>query len=117
MKSILRSFIILSFLSWAIPPINVSSFFTLIVSAILLAVLLHVVKPVLKILFIPITIVTLGLFSLILNAGLLWLLTYIVPGFSIFAMTVFGLDLSYFWTLVVLSAVITFLDSFLKKFI
>ncbi len=115
MKAILRALIILGFFAWALPPVTISSVFTLIVSAILLALLFHLVRPVLNVLFIPINIVTLGLFSLVINAGLLWLLTYVVPGFSILPMTILGIDLSYFWTLVVLSAGIQMSDSLLKK--
>ena len=41
------------------------------------------VKPVLGILTIPINIVTLGIFGLVLNALLFWLVGFIVPGFDV----------------------------------
>lgn len=47
-------------------------------------VLLHtVIKPVLKILTLPITILTLGLFSLILNGLFFWFVSGVVPGFQV----------------------------------
>ncbi|HWP61114.1 MAG TPA: phage holin family protein [Candidatus Paceibacterota bacterium] len=42
-----------------------------------------VIKPVLQILALPITILTFGIFSLILNALLFWLAAAIVPGFTV----------------------------------
>jgi putative membrane protein len=41
------------------------------------------VKPVMVILTLPLTIVTLGLFLLVLNAVCLWLVTVIVPGVEV----------------------------------
>ena len=42
-----------------------------------------VIKPVLKILTLPITIITFGLFSFVLNALLFWLMALVVPGFAV----------------------------------
>jgi putative membrane protein len=42
-----------------------------------------VIRPVLKILTLPITIITFGLFSFVLNALLFWAMTFIVPGFTV----------------------------------
>lgn len=57
------------------------------VGAIVLAVVLGVInifiRPVLRLLTLPITILTLGLFSLVLNALLILLAAAIVPGFSV----------------------------------
>jgi len=41
------------------------------------------VKPVLKIVTLPLTLVTLGLFLFVLNAFCLWLTSAIVPGFDV----------------------------------
>src|SRR5215204_2580803 len=41
------------------------------------------VKPIVKIFALPITIMTLGLFSLVINLFILWLATMIVPEFAI----------------------------------
>jgi len=58
-----------------------------LVGAIVLAVVLGIinlfVKPVLRLLTLPLTIITLGLFSLVLNALLILLADLIVPGFTV----------------------------------
>jgi putative membrane protein len=62
----------------------------LIVAAILLGIVNAIVRPLAFILTLPITVVTLGLFLLVLNAGMVALVAWIVPGFTI----------SGFWTAV-----------------
>lgn len=41
------------------------------------------IKPILQVLALPITILTFGIFALVLNALLFWLVAAIVPGFAI----------------------------------
>jgi putative membrane protein len=60
---------------------TVSSFGTAIVVAIVLGLLNISVKPVLKLLSLPITIVTLGLFLLVINVIIIWMVDALVPGF------------------------------------
>ncbi len=52
-------------------------------AAVVMGVVNAVIRPVVKILALPITILTLGLFSLVLNALLLYLVAWIVPGLEI----------------------------------
>ncbi len=58
-----------------------------IVGALVLAVVLAIInifiKPVIFVLTLPITIVTIGLFSLVINALMILLADYIVPGFAV----------------------------------
>ena len=54
-----------------------------IVAALVIGILNAVVGPILKILTFPITIVTLGLFLLVINAVLFGLSAWIVPGFNV----------------------------------
>src|SRR5579863_6823637 len=56
---------------------------TILLVALVWSVITMVIKPVLSILTLPITIVTFGIFSLILNALLFWAMSLIVPGFII----------------------------------
>lgn len=56
---------------------------TLVLAALLLGVCNAVVKPVLVILTLPITVLTLGLFLLVVNAAMLALVAALLPGFSI----------------------------------
>ncbi len=55
----------------------------LIITAILLGVINAVVRPLALILTLPITIVTLGLFLLVINAGMLALTAWMLPGFHV----------------------------------
>ncbi|HYC09737.1 MAG TPA: phage holin family protein [Steroidobacteraceae bacterium] len=56
---------------------------TLILAAILLGVVNAIVRPIAFILTLPITILTLGLFLLVLNAAMVALVAWIVPGFHV----------------------------------
>jgi putative membrane protein len=59
------------------------SWMTILIVAVVWSVIVTVIKPVLSILTLPITLITFGLFSLIVNALLFWLMAAIVPGFMV----------------------------------
>lgn len=69
--------------AYIIPGIAVGSFLSAIILAIVLALLNAFVKPILILLTLPINILTLGLFSLVINLIILYLAAAIVPGFRI----------------------------------
>jgi putative membrane protein len=52
-------------------------------AAFVLGLVNAVVRPLFVILTFPVTVVTLGLFLLVINGLLLWLVTAIVPGFHV----------------------------------
>ncbi len=54
-----------------------------LIAAVVLGALNLLVRPILLILTLPITVVTLGLFSLVINALLIMLAAVLVPGFSV----------------------------------
>ena len=56
---------------------------TILIIALVWSVIMMVIKPVLAILTLPITIITLGVFSFVLNALLFWAMTLLVPGFIV----------------------------------
>lgn len=56
---------------------------SILLVAIAWSVITMVIRPVLSILTLPITVITFGLFSLILNALLFWAMEFVVPGFSV----------------------------------
>jgi putative membrane protein len=56
---------------------------TLILAALLLGVVNAIVRPIVFILTLPLTIVTLGLFLLVLNAGMVALVAWMLPGFRL----------------------------------
>lgn len=56
---------------------------TLLLAGALLGVVNALVRPVAVVLTFPITLVTLGLFLLVVNAGMLSLVAWVLPGFSV----------------------------------
>ena len=56
---------------------------TILLVAVVWSVITIVIRPVLRLLTFPITILTFGLFSFVLNALLFYAVTYIVPGFIV----------------------------------
>lgn len=69
--------------AYLLPGITVASFGSALIAALVLGLLNSLVKPVLVILTLPITIVTLGLFLLVLNALLFWFAGSILKGFQV----------------------------------
>jgi putative membrane protein len=63
--------------------ITVSTATTLIFAALLLGVVNAIVRPVVVLLTLPVTLITLGLFLLVVNAAMLGLVAAFLPGFSI----------------------------------
>lgn len=86
MHSFLRHWIILALClgatSWILPGVHVDSALSLALAAVVLGFLNAVVKPVVVLLTLPLTVLTLGIFYLILN-GLFFLLLQVVPGFEV----------------------------------
>jgi putative membrane protein len=66
-----------------IPGVVVASTTTAIIVAIVLGILNTFLKPILQILALPITIMTLGLFYFVVNVFIIYLATYLVDGFAI----------------------------------
>jgi putative membrane protein len=78
-----------------------------IIAALVIGVLNAVVGPILKILTFPITIVTLGLFLLVINAFLFWIASAVVPGFSV----------NGFWAVVIGSILYSILTTLIARFV
>ena len=63
--------------------IQVSSFFTALIVALVLGLVNAIIRPVLVLLTLPVTILTLGLFILVINALLFWFVASFVEGFTV----------------------------------
>ena len=86
MKLILRillSAVAVVILSKVLPNVSVDSYTTAIIVAIVLSLLNFIVKPILVILTLPVTIVTLGLFLLVINAIIILLASNFITGFTV----------------------------------
>jgi putative membrane protein len=66
-----------------VPGIQAHSATTVVVAALVLGLVNAIVRPVLLVLTLPLTLVTLGLFLFVLNALCLWLTSAVVPGFEV----------------------------------
>jgi putative membrane protein len=91
------SAIVIFVLSTIVPGVHVVDFTAALAAALVLGIINAFLKPVLIILTLPINILTLGLFTLILNAILIMVAGKIVSGFVIdgfFAAFIFGIVLS-----------------------
>lgn len=69
--------------SYVLPGIEVAGFWPALIAALLLGLINAFVRPVLVLLTLPLTVITLGLFLLVLNALLLYLVAALVTGFVI----------------------------------
>ena len=69
--------------AYLLPGIAVKSFFVALVVAVVLGFFNTVIRPILVVLTLPVTILTLGLFILFINAFLVLLAGAFVPGFSV----------------------------------
>jgi putative membrane protein len=66
-----------------VPGIQVRGPGTLVLAALLLGIVNAVVRPVIVVLTLPLTLLTLGLFLLVINAGMLWLVSAVLHGFEV----------------------------------
>lgn len=69
--------------AWLLPGVTIENFATAVMVAIALAILNTFIRPILVFLTIPVTIFTLGLFLLVINALIIMLIGKIVPGFFV----------------------------------
>lgn len=79
----LLSSIAVIIVSYLLPGVVVEGFFVAVIVAVLLSLLNMTVKPLLIILTIPLTVFTLGLFLLVINALIIMLADSVVPGFEV----------------------------------
>ncbi|MFO7744416.1 MAG: phage holin family protein [Psychroflexus sp.] len=91
--------IIVLVLSNILGGVQVDGFFTAIVVAAILALLNIFVKPILLVLTLPVTVVTFGLFLLVINALIILMADWLVSGFNV----------NGFWWAVLFSILLSFL--------
>lgn len=128
MKYLLRLFLFNVFALWLtselIPGVIVhGEWYLLLLAGAVLSVLMLIVKPMLKILFIPINLITFGLLSWVINVIVIYLLTFVLPEIEIQPWTFPGLTWSgfvippvhfnYVLTLIIVSVTITLFSNVL----
>jgi len=86
MKLILRwlaSAITLIVLAYYLNGITVNSFYNALIAALILGLVNALIRPVLLLLTLPVNILSLGLFTLVINACLFWFVGTVVKGFDV----------------------------------
>lgn len=87
--------------AYILPGVDVDDYWAALVVALVLAVANIIVKPILIVFTIPLTIATLGLFLLVINAIIILLVDALVPGFSV----------SNFWWALAFSLILSIINS------
>jgi putative membrane protein len=93
--------------SYLLEGIHISGFFSAFFAAAILGILNALFRPILIILTLPINILTLGLFTFIINALMLKMASGVIPGFEVHG----------FWTAVFGSLIISLISWLLNSFI
>lgn len=91
--------------SYILPGVTLSGFGAAIAAAVVLGIANTVIRPLLVILTLPVTILTLGLFMLVINALMVEFAAWVVPGFHVAG----------FWWALVFSIVVSIIGIFLNR--
>lgn len=82
LRWVLNTFVLL-LVGYLVPGINIESFFSALIAALILGLVNAVIRPILLILTLPVNILSLGLFTFVLNAIMFLIVSSIVKGFDI----------------------------------
>ncbi len=70
-------------ISYFIPGIEVETIYIALISAVILGVINISIKPIVQVLALPITILSLGLFAFVINGAFFWFVASFVEGFAV----------------------------------
>jgi putative membrane protein len=86
MKLLLRWFFsaaLLMLVAYYLPGVHIFSFYNALIAALVLGLINAIIRPIAVVLTLPVNVLTLGLFSLVINALMFWLAGSIVKGFYV----------------------------------
>ncbi|HKZ38384.1 MAG TPA: phage holin family protein [Chryseolinea sp.] len=92
--------------AYLLPGVDVEHYGYALLAAVVISIANIIVKPILIILTIPITIFTLGLFLLVINALIILIVDYFVPGFAVDG----------FWWALAFSLILSIFNSMFSEF-
>ncbi len=104
MKLVLNIFTLLV-VSYLVPGFYFDTLWATVVTAIVIGIVNTLIKPILQLIFLPLSIVTFGITAFLINVVLLWGVSFVVPGFTI----------ANFMTAVWASIVLALVSMFLHK--
>lgn len=90
-----------------LPGVGVENYLEAIVVAVILGLLNAIIKPVLVVLTIPITVFTLGLFLLVINAGIIMLADWLLSSFTV----------ANFWWALAFSIILSVINGIMESFV
>lgn len=73
----------LALAAWLVPGVSISGLGTLLLAALLAGFVNAFVRPIVVLLTLPITLATLGVFLLVVNAAMFGLVAWLLPGFQV----------------------------------
>lgn len=91
--------------AYLLPGVHIEGFMTALVVAVVLGIINALIKPILIIFTLPINILTLGLFTFVINALIILLAAGLVSGFKVDG----------FWWALLFSIILSVVNSFLHK--
>ncbi len=89
-----------------VPGVDIANFPAALIAAVVIGFVNAFIAPIVKFLSLPLTFITLGLFSFVVNGILLWLASVIVPGFTMNGIL----------ALILAPIVLSFVSTFLNKY-
>lgn len=92
-----------------VPGMDVSGFYAAMVTILILSLINAVIRPVIIFFTLPVTVLTLGLFTFVINGAMFWFASTIVQGLQVDGF------IPAFWAALLLSIVSYLLSSLLKK--
>jgi len=101
-------------------------FITITITVLILGLVNILLKPLIKLIALPINFMSLGLFNIIINSGLLYLVSYLVEGFNITGGTINSnfagiiiqdMYLPWYWMLLLATVSISLLNWVLRKLV
>jgi putative membrane protein len=97
--------LVISVAAYILPGVHVLNFYAALAAALVLGVINITIRPVLLILTLPVTVLSLGIFTFIINALMILLSAKIVPGFII----------DNFWWAIIFSIILSLINYFLYQ--
>lgn len=102
---ILSTTVIIIFAAYLVPGVSINNFTSALLAAIAISFLNAVIKPILVLLTIPITFLTLGLFLLVINTIIILMADYLIDGFEV----------SGFWPALIFSILLSLTSSLFEN--
>lgn len=116
-RTIVITILSLFLLSMVLTGISASSTLTIVLAGLAIAVLNLTLHPLLKMLFLPINLMTMGTFNFLLNLFVLYVALWLVPGFQIWPIYLLGMEFGQFWSLMIFSFALSVSNSLFSKIV